>query len=217
MKKLNVLAVSVAIATGSLSAGSVLAGANASVSTNVAYASDYYFRGVYQASSSASAGLDYVHDSGLYVGVLLEDVGSGLETDYYLGYGGEVSGFTYDVAYIVYEYTDEFDDRYTEFDLNFGYGPISIEYAMGEYDTSPATQDYTFTAITAEHNGFFLKFASFGEDFDGSYTELGYVADVGGFDMGVSLLSNDEDLDLVTAKADGETTLVFTLAKSFEL
>ncbi|HEY9201250.1 MAG TPA: TorF family putative porin [Gammaproteobacteria bacterium] len=213
MKKLNVLAVSVAIAAGSLSAGTAVAGASA----NVGYTSDYYFRGIYQASSSASAGLDYEHDSGLYVGTWWGDVGSGLETDYYAGFAGEASGFSYDIAYIVYDYTDEFDDKYTEIDLNFGYGPISIEYAMGEYDTSPATLDYTFAAITAEHNGFYVKFASFGDDFDGSYTELGYGAEVSGFDMGVSLLSNDEDLDVVTAKADGETTLIFTLGKSFDL
>jgi len=212
MKKLNVLAVSVAIAAGSLSAGTAVAGASA----NVGYTSDYYFRGIYQASSSASAGLDYEHDSGLYVGTWWGDVGSGLETDYYLGYAGEAGGFSYDIAYIVYDYTDEFDEKYSEVDINIGYGAFSLEHAIGEYDTNPS-QDYTFTAITAEHNGFYVTFASFGDDFDGSYTELGYGAEVGGFDMGVSLLNNDEDLDLVTAKADGETTLIFTLGKSFDL
>ncbi len=214
MKKLNVLAISAAIAAGSMAtSGAAVAGASA----NVGYVSDYYFRGVYQASSSASAGLDYEHDSGVYAGTWWGDVGSGLETDFYVGYAGEVEGISYDIAYIVYDYTDEFDDKYSEIDLSFGYGPISIEYAVGEWDgTSPAS-DYTFLAVTGEYEGFYVTFGSWGDDFDGSYTELGYGAEVGGFDMGVAILSNDEDLDLVTAKGDGETTLVFSLSKSFDL
>ena len=212
MKKLNVLALSAAIAAASLTTGTAVAGASA----NVGYTSDYYFRGIYQASSSASAGLDYEHESGAYVGTWFGDVGEGLETDYYIGYAGEMEGVSYDVGYIVYDYTNEFDEKYTEIDVTLGYGPISVEFAKGEYDTA-VTQDYTFTAITAEHNGFHVTFASFGDDFDGSYTEVGYGAEVGGFDMGVALLNNDEDLDVVTTKGDGETTLTFSIAKSFDL
>ncbi len=212
MKKFNVLAISAAIAASSMVSGTAVAGASA----NVGYVSDYYFRGVYQASSSASAGLDYEHESGLYVGTWWGDVGSGLETDYYVGYAGEIEGLSFDIGYIVYDYTDEFDEKYSEVDLSVGYGPVSLEYAVGEYDSDP-TADYTFVALTAEHNGFYVTFGSWGDDFDGSYTELGYGAEVGGFDMGVAILNNDEDLDLVTTKGDGETTLVFSLAKSFDL
>ncbi len=212
MKKLKVLSLSAAVASALVS-GSAIAGASA----NLGYTSDYYFRGIYQASSSASAGFDYEHDSGLYVGTWWGDVGTGLETDFYAGFAGEVSGLSYDIGYIVYDYTDEFDDKYSEVDLTIGYGPVSIEYAVGEYDTTPVTLDYTFAAITAEHKGFYVTLGSFGDDFDGSYTELGYGTEVGGFDVGVAVLDNDKDLDLVTAKGDGETTLIFTLGKTFEL
>lgn len=211
MNKLKVLSLSAAVASALVS-GSAIAGA----SGNVGFVSDYYFRGIFQAGSSASAGLDYEHESGVYAGTWWADVDEGLETDFYVGYSGEASGFSYGAAYIVYDYTDDFDEKYSEVDLTFGYGPISVEYAIGEYDT-PVTQDYTFAAVTAEHNGFSITFASFGDDFDGSYTELAYGTEVGGFDLGVSILNNDEDLDSKTTAADGETTMVFSLGKSFEL
>ncbi|MDH5766113.1 MAG: TorF family putative porin [Gammaproteobacteria bacterium] len=212
MNKLKIISLSAAIASALVSS-TVIAGA----SGNIGYTSDYYFRGLYQASSSASAGFDYEHDSGLFAGTWWGDVGEGLETDYYVGYSGEASGFSYGVSFIVYDYTDEFDDKYTEVDLTFGYGPVSIEYAVGEYDIAPVALDYTFSAITVEHNGFSLTFGSFGDDFTGSYAELAYGAEVGGLDLGISLLNNDKDLDVVTAAGDGETTLVFSLGKSFDL
>jgi len=212
MKKLTVLALSAAMA-GSFASATATAGASA----NVGFVSDYYFRGVFQAGSSASAGLDYEHESGLYAGTWWGDVDTGLETDYYVGYAGEMEGISFGAAYIVYDYTDDFDDKYSEIDLTAGYGPVSIEYAIGEYDSSPASQDYTFAAITGEYEGFYATYGSWGDDFKGAYTELGYGADVGGFEMGIAIISNDKDLDLVTATGKGETTMVFSLAKSFDL
>ncbi|MCW8956394.1 MAG: TorF family putative porin, partial [Gammaproteobacteria bacterium] len=169
MKKANILAISAAVA-GVLVSSASYAGASA----NVGFVSDYYFRGVFQAASSASAGIDYEHESGAYVGTWWGDVDEGLETDYYLGYAGEASGLSYDVSYVVYDYTDDFDDKYTEVNLKFGYGPVSIEYAVGEYDTAPVALDYTFSALTYENSGFYLTLGSLGDDFKGSYTELGY-------------------------------------------
>lgn len=212
MKKANLLALSAAVA-GVLVSSASYAGASA----NVGFVSDYYFRGVFQAASSASAGLDYGHESGAYVGAWLGDVDEGLETDYYLGYAGEVSGLSYDIGYIVYDYTDDFDDKYSEANLKFGYGPVSVEYAAGEYDTAPATLDYTYTALTAEYEGFYVTYGSWGDDFDGSFTEIGYGTEVGGFDMGIAIIDNDDVLDSVTTAADGETTMVFSLGKSFDL
>lgn len=217
MKKANILALSAAVA-GVLVSSASYAGASA----NVGYVSDYYFRGVAQAASSASAGLDYEHDSGAYVGTWLGDVDAGLETDYYLGFANEVSGFAYDISYVVYDYTDEFDDKYSEVNLKLGYGPISVEYATGEYDTAPTTTDYTYAALTGEYEGFYLTYGAWGDDLDtyGSFTEVGYGAEVGGFDMGIAIINNDEDADTTAGGpggGDGETTMVFSLGKSFEL
>ena len=213
MKKFKLLALTAAVA-GSFAGVSSTAVAGASA--NVGFVSDYYYRGIYQTSSSASAGVDYEHESGAYVGTWWADVDDGVEYDYYVGYAGEFEGVSYDVAYIVYDYSDDWDNKYTEIDLNFGYGPVSLEYAVGEYDSSPA-QDYTFLGLTGEYKGFYLTLGSFGDDFNGDYTEIGYGTEVGGFDVGVSLIDNDADLDNKSAAGDGETAMVFSLGKSFDL
>ena len=53
---------------------------------NIGWSSDYIFRGIFQNSSSAYAGVDYTTDSGFYVGNWDADVGLGLENDLYFGY-----------------------------------------------------------------------------------------------------------------------------------
>jgi len=63
MKKINSLVLGATMAASLMSvSGASVAG----VSANVGFVSDYYFRGVYQASSSASAGLDYEHESEMW-------------------------------------------------------------------------------------------------------------------------------------------------------
>lgn len=215
------------ITASTIAATLASASAMADLSGNLGFVSDYYFRGIYQDTSSASAGLDWEHESGLYAGTWLGTVTEGIETDFYVGYGGEMEGFSYGIAYIIYDYTDDFDDRYSEVNLSAGYGPISVEYAIGTYDDTPAGTDYTFVGITAEYESVSITFGSFGDQFDGSYVELAYGTEVGGFDVGVSLLSNDDVLDSapngaggwrpIDTAGDGETTVIFSLGKSFDI
>ena len=68
--------------------------ANAELSANLGFASDYYYRGIFQAETSASAGLDYEQD-GFYAGTWAADVKDGLEIDGYFGYGGDIGEFGY--------------------------------------------------------------------------------------------------------------------------
>ncbi|MEK9819219.1 MAG: TorF family putative porin, partial [Pseudomonadales bacterium] len=70
------------------SAGLSATQANADVSYNIGYASEYYFRGILQKESSGSAGIDF-EQGGLYLGTWAADVGDGLEVDLYGGYGIE--------------------------------------------------------------------------------------------------------------------------------
>ena len=63
--------------------------ASADWSANLGFASEYYYRGIFQSSSSASGGLDF-ESGGFYAGTWAADVGDGLEVDLYGGYGGEV-------------------------------------------------------------------------------------------------------------------------------
>ncbi len=196
--------------------------ANAQWSANIGFASDYYFRGIFQSQSSASGGIDYNHENGFYAGVWAADVedeyqlgGGGLEVDGYFGYGGEVGDFTYGIGFTGYYYTQDFDDTYQEINLSGGYGIATIDVAVGEYDNFDGpTQDYTYYSLTVEKAGFYGKYAGFSQDADGEYFELGYGATVADIDLGVYIVFNDEDL---SGTGDDDDSLVFTIGKSFDL
>ena len=190
-------------------------------SANVGYASEYHFRGLLQKNSSASGGVDY-EQGGFYAGTWAADVGDGLEVDFYFGYGGEVEEFAYSVGYTGYFYTgDTFDDTYQEINLVGTYVPLSVEVAVGDNDLDPlihgttGTEDYTYYAISLVKNGLYGKFGGFAQDFEGEYLEFGYGTTVADIDVGVALiLAND---DLYGTPGDDEESLIFTLAKSFDL
>ena len=220
MKKLTQLAAAVALTAGAMSAAPVMA--EGSWSANVGLASEYYFRGIQQTSdASASGGIDY-ENGGFYAGVWAADVTDGLEVDGYFGYGIETeSGIGASLGFTTYQYTGEFDSEYNEVNLNLSYGFASLEYSVGEQGDDDGAgiaeeSDYSYVALTLEHNGFSATFASWGKDFDGDYVQLGYDTEIGGFDAGVALIFNDED----TAAGDQEgrdEALIFTLGKSFDL
>jgi len=190
--------------------------AHADFSANIGYASDYYFRGIFQKASSPNGGLDY-SNGGFYVGTWAADVGDGLEVDGYFGYGGEISEFTYGVGFTGYYYTGDFDDTYQEINLSAGYSFITLDYAAGQYENGPdPTADYSYYAVTFEYNGFYGKYAGFGQDFSGEYVELGYGTTVADIDLGLALVVNDKDLN-VFSDTDGDETLIFTIGKSFDI
>ena len=211
----SLLAASVLAAT-TLASGTALAGASA----NVGMVSDYIFRGIDQGSgATASAGLDY-DISGFYVGTWVADVAVGAEYDLYAGYAGEVGGFSYDLGYITYNYTnDAFDDTYAEGALSIGYGPISASYAKGTYDNYGDELDYTFASITAEYKGMYATYGEHGDDFEGSYVELGYNTAIADWDAGIAIISADKELAGMTdADGDdvGDVSVVFSIGKSID-
>ncbi|MBL4827882.1 MAG: hypothetical protein JKY66_09270 [Spongiibacteraceae bacterium] len=220
MKKINNL-VSTRVMTALVLSAGISVPALAEVSANVGFASEYYYRGVLQKSSSASAGLDF-EQSGFYAGTWAADVGDGLEVDLYLGYGLELeNGLSVGVGFTGYYYTGEFDDTYEEANFSLGWGPVSVGYSVGEYGNfSGPDLDYDFLEVSVEHNGFYGTYGTFGDDFDGDYVEFGYGTEIGGFDAAVALiLSSDElsdQLDSNGAPTESEA-LVFTLGKAFDL
>ncbi len=189
------------------------AAANAQWSANVGYASEYHFRGILQKNSSASGGIDY-ESGGFYAGTWAADVGDGLETDLYFGYGGEVDDFGYSIGFTGYYYTGDFDDTYQEINLGASYGLLSLDVAIGEYENFDGpTQDYTFVALTlADESGLYGTFGTFSQDADGDYLELGYGTTISEIDFGVALIFANDDL-----VGDEEESLVFTIGKSFDL
>jgi uncharacterized protein (TIGR02001 family) len=195
-----------------LSALAASSAANADFSANLGFASEYYYRGIFQESTSANAGVDY-EQGGFYAGTWAADVGDGLEVDGYFGYGGDVGDFSYSVGFTGYYYTGDFDDTYQEINLGAGYGLVSIDVAVGEYDNFDGpTLDYTHYALTLEKNGFYGTFAGFTQDFEGEYIELGYGTTVAEIDLGLSLIFSNEDL-----VGENDEAVVFTVGKSFDL
>ena len=198
----------------------LLAGtAQADFSANVGWASDYYFRGILQSPTSPSGGLDY-ESKGFYVGTWAADVYDGLEVDGYFGYGGEAGDFSYSIGYTGYFYTGDFDETYQEINLGGGYGILSVDVAIGQYDgdfdpiAAGNQQDYTYYALTLEKDGFYGKYAGFSQDASGSYFEAGYGFSVAELDLGLSVLFADEDLSIT---GDSNESLIFTIGKSFDL
>jgi uncharacterized protein (TIGR02001 family) len=186
--------------------------AHAEFSANLGFASEYYYRGIFQESTSANGGIDY-EKNGFYAGTWAADVGDGLEVDGYFGYGGTAGDFDYSIGFTGYYYTGDFDDTYQEINLGAGYGMVSVDVAVGEYDNFDGpTLDYTYYALTLEKNGFFGTFAGFTQDFEGEYIEVGYGTTISEIDLGLSLIFSNEDLI-----GEDDEAVVFTVGKAFDL
>ncbi|MCV2884368.1 TorF family putative porin [Aestuariibacter sp. AA17] len=191
--------------------GSVMA----ELSANIGYVSQYHFRGIEQTSSgSASAGLD-LENQGFYLGTWAADVKDGLEVDVYGGYGFELeNGLSLGIGATTYQYTGDFDSAYNEVNLYAGFGMFSLEYSVGKQeddaDLGITETDYTFLALTLEHEGFSATVGSWGDETDGEYFELGYATEVGGFDVGIGVLFSGSDLD-------DDESMFLSISKTFDL
>ena len=202
--------------------------ASADWSANIGFASDYYYRGIFQATSSANGGIDF-ETGGFYAGTWAADVGDGLEVDLYAGYGGAIGDFSWGVGVTGYYYTGDFDETYEEINLSAGYSIVTLDVAVGQWDSPPGdavclptipptgcnpdTSDYTFYSLTAEHNGFYGKYGAFEQDFEGSYFEAGYGTSVAEIDLGLALIFSDADL----TGDERDEAIVFTIGKTFDL
>ena len=205
------------IALTSILATSALFSTSASavegLSANAAVVSQYFFRGVAQTSTaSASAGVDY-ENGNFSVGTWAADVDDGLEIDFYGSYGNELeNGFGYSVGFTTYQYTGDFDTQYNEINLGASYSFLSIAYSVGTWEVEGGSdQDYDFLALTAEYEGFYATYGTWGDEFDGDYIELGYGTEVSGFDLGVAMIANSKELN----GGEADESLVFSIGKSF--
>lgn len=180
-------------------------------SANIGWASDYYYRGIFQARSSASAGVDF-SKAGFYAGTWATDVNDGLEVDGYFGYAHEIGDLSLGLGFTGYYYTQDFDDTYEELNLRAGFGIASVDVALGEYDNfDEPTQKYSWSALTIEKYGFRSRYAVFGRDFSGDYFEFGYERSLAELDLGVTLILADDELGDESAES-----LIFTIGKSFD-
>lgn len=201
------------------------------IAANGGAVTQYIFRGVPQTDGKAAAqgGVD-LEASGFYLGTWASQVdggsqmASGLEYDLYGGYGFDVGEFSLGIGATGYFYTDDFDETYTEVNFSAGWEFISVELAIGEWDGTP-TQDYTYGAITFDYAGFYGKYGTWGNDFDGDYIEIGYgatltIADTDLFDYSFVIIRSDEMLSLKidgNGNPDEDTFFYAGVSKSFDL
>lgn len=109
--------------------------AEGAVTANVSVTNNYLWRGLTQTANEGAVqgGIDYADASGFYAGTWVSNVQYGAddvysyEHDLYLGYAGEVSGITYDIGYLYYNY-----DSAAQFDFAEVYGTIG----MGNFSAS---------------------------------------------------------------------------------
>jgi uncharacterized protein (TIGR02001 family) len=197
---------------------------DATVSANAGYLSQYYYRGILQKTSSASAGLD-VGIGPVYLGTWAADVGSGAEVDLYGGVGVTVGAVALSVGGTGYFYTGTFDDNYYEGNVSAGIGPVTLEAAIGSYDTDPESVDYQFVSGTIEQSGLFATVGTFlgSDEFyanEGMYAEAGYGFTAGEMDFTISGILNNAELsgeENDDGDDAGELTFVFGISKTFEI
>ena len=188
----------------------------AELSANAGWVSQYYYRGLLQKNSSASAGLDLAVGP-LSLGTWSADVGDGAEIDLYGGLGIDVGALSLSAGGTGYFYTGDFDDTYLEANFGAGVGPLSAEFSIGQYaNFDGEEEDYWFLGITAEQAGFYGTFGTFGSDFSGSYGEAGYGFSAADLDFTISGILSDKDLS-GDEDGDAELTLVFGVGKAFEI
>ncbi len=222
------------IAASVAAASSLASGvAMAELSANVGMSSNYMWRGWTQSGDEAaiSGGLDYAHDSGLYVGTWTSSLGGGqYEQDAYVGFGGEVAGLGYDLGYIKYMYPigdgeADFDEIYAS--LSYSYFTLGVAYVTDvEWDADdyndkyyslafeyPVKEDLTFGALVGSVD--FDDAA--GDDYTHYQLSLTKSSDMGDFTFAYDKHNGDEDewAGLVNNVNDARITVSYS--KGFDL
>ena len=197
-----------------------------SVSYNIGFMSEQWYRGVYQSDSAVSFGADYEAGS-FYAGTWWADVDDGVEYDIYAGFTFEMMGMPMYLGATGYYYSDNFDGDYEELNAGVDMGFMSLDVAFsGEYETGAngvddgTTSDYEHYTITLPLSFVGLpldySYQTFQDELSGFTHELSYGTTVGGADVGLVLGKNSENSTAATAGTDNDTTYAtFSLGYSF--
>jgi len=231
----SLLALSVPVSSSRAEEASVV-----DVSANVAFVSQYSFRGLAQSNENPAVqgGFDISHKSGLYAGVWGSNVNfndgdeANLETDLYVGYSGSYKGFNYDIGGIYYAYPgadSALDYDFFEASLAVGYDfdvlttSLSLNYSPEFFADSgdalyyaaavdvPLPYDLSLSAHIGHQN--IEDNAAYGVP---NYTDwavgLGY--NFRGFDLSAQYV--DTDLKEPSECADGcSERVIFSISRSF--
>ena len=196
-----------------------------SVSYNIGYMSEYWYRGAYQAESSMSFGAD-VEMGSMYIGMWGADVsdaagaGAGSEIDLYAGYNFELMSIPMYVGVTGYYYTDNFDQDYEEVNFGGDFGMFSFDAAvLGSYKSKPGTasSDYGHFTLTVPLGMLDYSYQTFtGGTLHYMTHELSYSASVNGIDLGATLGRNNDGGAGASPNSNQNTTYAnFTIGYSF--
>ena len=180
------------LATAALStmAMGIAPAAVAEVAASASISSTYLWRGYDLGSGTPALAADLVYsEGGFYGGLWLSsgDTANGTEYDFFVGYGGSVGEFSYDISYATYIYPTKFDEviddetgvtsmvpmgpnkagELSEYIYSIGYGPVSLT-VFDDVDT-----DYTYTAVGYDIADFSLMYGAHKdgqENFDVTYS-----------------------------------------------
>jgi len=156
---------------------------HAGYSANVAFTTDYIWRGMTQSDGSAiQGGFDFESDSGFYAGIWGSNVnfndGNGQELDYYAGYTTSLGIIGVDSGYIIYDYPDSNPDlKFEEMYLGLSLFDFGVTYAQGK-DNAPDYLEFSYSK-----GGFSVAYGEY-DDF-GNNTTAGYGFACGSFECSV--------------------------------
>ena len=194
-----------------------------SVSYNIGYMSEYWYRGVYQAESSVSFGAD-IEAGNFYAGTWWADVDKGMEYDIYAGLNFSMGPADMYLGVTGYYYSDNFDDDYEEVNFGIAMGNLSVDAAVGEYKKgvvgNAKDHNYSFTSVAydlTELTGLPLTYsfgAWGGSKLQGEVHTLSFSKTIEGVDVGLEVAKNSDDITGSASNKD-TTFALFTLGYSF--
>ena len=196
--KLSSIALASAMAMGAMTVPTIAA---AEVGYNAAVSSMYLWRGQDVSNGTVvSGGIDYSHDSGLYVsgwastGIVGDtitaesDSGNGYELDIILGYAGEVAGIGYDISYWEIDYPQTYKEAFNEASLGLSYKDFSLSYTTNT--DSAVDYDYITVGYSYDKLGITYGMSDAGAGAEYSHVDLSYAAS-DALSFTVSKLSDD--------------------------
>ena len=189
--------------------GFIAVPSSADVSANVAFASDYIWRGMTQTGSdpALSGGFDFESESGFYAGIWGSNVsfseGAGSELDTYFGYGFSLGEVGVDLSYVDFGYPGDSGLDFQEIGVALSYGDFGVGYYSGQ-DGAPDYMDLSYSM-----GDFSVSYGDY--DTYGTNFALGYGFACGEYDCGLTYSDFTSDsVDLMD-----EDALVFSVSASF--
>ncbi|MCK4675290.1 MAG: TorF family putative porin, partial [Gammaproteobacteria bacterium] len=175
--------------------------ATAELSANAAIYSNYIWRGVTQTldQSAGQGGIDWGHDSGVYVGTWVSNVNYGVfdgyEMDVYAGFSGEAGSFGYDLGAITYQYPVTPGSNFSEVYASGSIAGVTAGFAYTVDKASGITSDagdddlyvhagYDFSANNVDYS-IYVGDYSFDADSSGDYSHYGASLSKDGFSFAV--------------------------------